>query len=231
MRRKREYPDGNIPPREIRKAFSRDQLAEVGAVVLAWNHLEVALDSVLESAWWLPDLYTHEVIGRIHGIDGKIALARIASTDVFLSFDPSDADAIKVALDGAAECKRLRDSVAHARTTIVGKKDVVLTTGGRGQSFDLLFSAEILARVADQIDLVTSELLVLSVLYAFQLAITDDESGGADPEIQSLQQDAQEHMARLRQLQKRRLSLPPLPPFPEEPRDQLSSGWTPKGQA
>src|ERR1700732_4274106 len=59
--------------RDVKQDFSRDQLAAVGAVTLAFNELQSTMEAMLQVSTGIPEWLFSEVGSRIHGLDGKIA--------------------------------------------------------------------------------------------------------------------------------------------------------------
>jgi len=121
------------PADSVRDALTRSQLTEVGAVVIAWNHLEFNIDNIIEYGLSLPEFIADDVIGRIHGMDGKIAIIRLMATDVCLVFSASMRKRIDSTMSAVGECKNARDAVAHARAMSHGAPHITQTSGGRGK--------------------------------------------------------------------------------------------------
>jgi len=62
--------------RAIKQDFSKDQLAAVGAVTLAFNELQSCLELMLRASTNIGDWLFVEVSSRINGLDGKTAIIK-----------------------------------------------------------------------------------------------------------------------------------------------------------
>lgn len=220
MKRVKHNAHFGVPAGSVRDVFTRSQLAEVGAVVLAWNHLELRLDQSIGYGLELPELIEHEVVGRLHGIDGKIAIVRLLAGRGHLTLSSAVHKRIDSTMSAVTGCKTYRDAVAHARSVNSKVGHIVETSGARGKMFDLLFTPDALSLLAKRIEAVSDEVSDIEMIFTFRAAMfrmwdarTD---GSLDQDIRLLGQDVQRYAARLRRHQKRRLSLPPLPAFPQE---------------
>ena len=72
----------------VREVLREERLQAIGAIMLAWNWIEGAIDTSLAVALELhPDMWT-DITSRINGMDGKIAILkaseRLLSKQVFL---------------------------------------------------------------------------------------------------------------------------------------------------
>lgn len=224
MKRPSAIQSLGFPAGSIRDVFTRSQLAEVGAVVLAWNHLELYLDQAIGMGLSFPELIQHEITGRIHGVDGKIAIMHLMISSYCLVFSNSIRKRVESTMSAVGECKTYRDAVAHARAVHGKVGPIVETSGARGKMFDLLFTPEALALLARRIEAVSDEVSDLSMLCNYKTAIMSfhevNRDGSHDKDIRSLEEDFQRHAGQFRRHQKRRLSLPQLPAFPKTRQDR-----------
>ena len=62
---------------DVRKDLTENQLAWIGSVALSYNEAETIVDLLLDICLSLGNL-SHDVIGRINGIEGKVELAKLA---------------------------------------------------------------------------------------------------------------------------------------------------------
>src|ERR1700693_1991484 len=78
-RMKRPRPEGAKRGRDvddIKQAYTKEQLAEIGAIALTWNQVDAFIDWLLLISLKLPPLSWLDVAKRINGMDGKLHILR-----------------------------------------------------------------------------------------------------------------------------------------------------------
>src|ERR1700730_12234750 len=139
-------------PFDIRKELSKEQLAALGAVALAWNDVEAMIDVLLCVVSGLHYRMWREFTTRINGIDGKFALIKAAMRDRFGFREDSkmlrDFDST---LDVAAQYRKYRDTIIHSRIIDTAQgigemtirrdrlEEILLTAGALNNLYDKLF--------------------------------------------------------------------------------------------
>jgi len=200
---------------DIKKDFSNEQLAGIGAVAMAWNEVEYLLDIMLYSALALPSAHWLDVVTRINGIEGKLEILR-----QFIARNrriAADAAAVmKQSMDDAGLYKTFRDAVVHAR--------VFNAPAGIGQRIErqakisqVILTREALDGFYDRLVLLRREfqgiLAVFDILRAFR--VTRSSPALIDPRTTQSLPTAQAWMVQVQAHQSQRLFLPPLPKFPD----------------
>lgn len=218
MKRRLERPTFNFPVERVRGVLSVGQLAGVGAVAIAWNNLEVALDYAIAYGLALPEVSRHEITGRLHGVDGKIAIARLIHGETCLALPRDVCISIDSTLSAVGECKVHRDAVVHAKALHGRTGDVLESSGGRGRALEILFTAKALSYLLRRTEAVCREMTNVCLLFDFGASISAIRLHRpqlvSDLDLQLLERDFQLHARKLRQHQKERASLPKLPAFP-----------------
>ena len=196
------------------------RLQAIGAISLAWNWLEGAVDTALCTALELhPDLWL-ELTGRINGMDAKLGIIR---ESLRLNCEGSMSAGwllmMRRALNAIESHKKLRDGVIHVRL-LDPQAAVADTPARKGYLDEVLVSQEALDGLYQRLKLLAMEANSLSGFFAnLWLASNAEEQ---ETRLQAADTIRRE-MARLQDLQTERESLPPLPEFPEPPQAQPSS--------
>jgi hypothetical protein len=218
MKRRQPTTSGKLAgasTEDIKKDFSNDQLAGIGAAAMAWNEVEYLLDVMLYSALALPSLHWLDLVTRINGIDGKLELLRqCVAKDRRIAADA--AAVMKQSLDDAGLYKTYRDAVIHAR--------MFNAPAGIGQRIErqakisqVILTKDALEGFYDRLVLLRRELqgilAVFDILRTFR--VNRPVPVLIDPRTTQFSPTAQAWMIRVQEHQKQRLSLPPLPEFPD----------------
>jgi hypothetical protein len=187
-----------------------DRLKLIGAIILAWNWTEGALDTSLAIALELhPDMWV-EVTSRFSGLDEKTALLKRYST-LFAQPDEQTLP-IRKALNAFENLKKYRDGVVHARV-IDPNSDTADTAQRKGRTDEVLVSRDALNWLYDQLSVLRREMdEVVSFFYYRWLATTTKSNN----KRQQALRDFQDTLVRLRGYQEQREYLPPPPVFPEQ---------------
>jgi hypothetical protein len=198
--------------------FSKDQLAGIGAVAMAYNAAEKPINDMVRIGWRIT-FDADELLTRIGGVDGKIHLVKHAARAVGMWPELQAALAQSLGASGFEQLKKYRDGVIHARmwdyTRAVG-----LVVERRARVSQVLLSVPALTGLAARLECMTSELEALRTAYREFIFKMDAEN---DQQRELCEAEFRAAMARYEQHLNQRLSLPPLPKFPEEP--PASRNW------
>jgi hypothetical protein len=197
---------------DIKKEIPERQLAAIGALALAFNEVEAALDRLFFVVTELTEPLQLEVSTRIGGLDGKRPITKKGAAQ-FL--DAADLRQLEELLgDGVfGQLKDYRDGVIHARhvnaVTGVGVK-----IDRRAKVFDYLVSRHALEAaykilVAMRAELDEAVSLVQGIKELKQI-------GSDDPNRARLEAEIAACRSRFQNCCTERLALPPLPEFPSE---------------
>jgi hypothetical protein len=118
-RMRRPQPEGARPTGQyeddIKKAYSAEQLREIGAIALTWNQVDALIDFLLLVTLKLaPHVWLH-VAKRINGMDGKLEILRLHANHSEILTDDAKA-CIGLSLDAVGEYKGYRDAIVHSHT-------------------------------------------------------------------------------------------------------------------
>jgi hypothetical protein len=190
------------------------RLQLIGAITLAWNWIDGAVDATLGVALELhPDMWV-QVTSRINGMDGKIALLKVALGLQGYPPLPDGTDpAIRKTLGAIETNKRLRDGIIHAR--LIHPEEIIADSAHRrGMTDEVLLSEDALSSLYNLLSLLVREVDQLVILYYYRWRLSEESEeeprqllAGAFLQARALYLD----------LQKKREELPPLPEFPDPP--------------
>jgi hypothetical protein len=103
---RKQPPDAKPGKRVVdpKEAYTAEQLAEVGAIVLMWNQIETHLDWIVYNVLHPPIEVMWDTVRRISGVRAKLELLRLyAERSDILNDDANQA--IKITRDGISEYK------------------------------------------------------------------------------------------------------------------------------
>lgn len=200
--------------------LTTEQLSYIGAIALLYNDLEATIDWMCAVALRL-QIRREELTTRINGIEGKIALIKIAARN--WGFDDGEATYLADVLGdgGFGLMKKWRDAVIHAQV-LDARSGVGKVTERKGKVSEVLLSLDALTGFYMRLDLMRIELtalrgilsrkqeLALQELREFEFELDDQDK-------EQLEQGIQDDWAQARSHRTQRQSLPPIPEFPEEP--------------
>lgn len=202
-------------PFNIKEGITEQRLALFGAVTLAWNDLEGALDTALGLSLELPEPMWVEVTSRINGFDGKCSLLKQCAKIVHQM--PEDhLGPIADTLGAAMENKKYRDAVIHAK--ILDPDSITAPTFERkGNVGEVVVTEEALDCLYERLGWIRAEIDVIVNLFGY-LAICNDRMAGehSEDEKKSALKGLKACIPLLQDRQRRRKDLPPLPKIPEE---------------
>ncbi len=210
--RSKHTPKATYQIVDIKKEIPEKQLATLGAMALAFNEAEAALDRLFFTVTDLTDALQLEVSTRIGGLDGKVEIVKKGAAQFF-----TDTELLHLQeLLGAGvfgNLKDYRDGVIHARhlnpATGVGTK-----VDRRAQVFDYLVKENALNAAYDLLVAVRKELDESVILVQGIKAL--NVLAGDDPNREQLEAKLKASRSQFQLYQSERLGLPPLPEFPSE---------------
>jgi hypothetical protein len=114
--------DLNLRPKriefDIKKAYTQEQLSEVGAIALIWNQIEATIEFLLfivvdppSGAAGFPVWL--EILKRLNSLDGMIDILRLQSDENEILDDVAK-KVIKTALDAVLEYRTYRNGIVHS---------------------------------------------------------------------------------------------------------------------
>ena len=197
---------------DIKKEIPETQLAAIGALALAFNEVEAALDRLFFVVTELTEPLRLEVSTRIGGLDGKVPII-LKGASQFLN--ETELRQLQIILGEGVfgELKDYRDGVIHARhvNAIPG---VGVKVDRRAKVFDYLVEEtslnvayNLLVAIRKEIDEAVT--LVQGCKSLKQIASDDQDKSQFEAELAACR-------SRFQQCHTERLALPPLPAFPSE---------------
>jgi hypothetical protein len=215
----RKQPPDSKPGRRVedpKEAYTAEQLAEVGAIILIWNQIETFVDFLIYVTIRPPVFMVWDLPRRIRGASAKVELLRLfADRSDILNDDAREA--IKITLDGVLEYKSYRDNIAHSVPYDIDK-GIAHTFKSGTDMVQTLVTMDALRGLYSRLKMLLDELRDVDMLYRLAdergaYAVYPDEP---DPVGRRRTRDVPLQAARLLECQKSRLSLLPLPRFPDE---------------
>ncbi len=113
-----------IPPKDLRlhpkrmefdpkKAYQKQQLAELGAISIVWNQLEAQIDYLGSHILFRSSPFRVVLeVNKTVGLSGKIALLRTAASQAKILDEPAK-KCVDIAFRGVAEYRTYRNAVIH----------------------------------------------------------------------------------------------------------------------
>jgi hypothetical protein len=225
-RMSRKQPKTSRPGRRVedpKKAYTFEQLAEVGAIALIWNQIDNFLDWLLHIALKTPLMLHWEIARRIRGSYAKVELLRIAAARAKILTDEAR-ECIKYTLDGVVECNRHRDNIIHSMPYDLDK-GIAHAFKHHTDMVQTLVTEGALTGLYQRMKLILDELREVDLLYR----LADEEGAKAvypeirDPIARRYTRDVPLQTAQTRARQKARKALPPLPKFPDEDHESIEA--------
>lgn len=213
MRRKGPPIDEHpIKQYEIHTDIEVERLAAIGALTLAWNDLEGAVDGAAGLSLMLVEPLWVEVTSRINGFDGKIAIIK-QGLNINFKLPANHARTIATTLGAAETHKRLRDGIIHAMI-LDPTAAVAPTIQRKGRTDEVLVTLPAIQALYERIVMLRGELDVV-VWFLANMSMYHGRPLPTSPaeKKRSLAQ-VQRCMPLLAHRQKKREALPPLPDFP-----------------
>ncbi len=212
----------------IKKAYSKEQLSEIGAIALIWNQIDEFINFLLMIALNIPLNVWMEVAKRINGMDGKLAILQLRA-DRSRILSPEAKACIKLSLDAVAEYKKYRDAIVHSVPFDV-ERGITQRFDSRAKISQILLTIDALSAFYQRLELLLAELPEIDLLFrlADEVALRRSIVRGSvsDPLKLRRERDVPVQTIRAQEHQKKRLSLPPLPEFPDESLTPPTEGAT-----
>ena len=195
-------------------AFSKDQLAWIGAAVMAYNDAETNLQDAFTNCADFP-FNSNDLVLRI-GI-GNLPTLVLDAVKRIVDDKKIHALAQRTLIDdgGFTQLKTYRDGIVHAR--LWDMHSAIAVTPNKGKPDSVLLSSKALEGVYHRLQLIVDELLEITTIISCSRSLkqTDVQTEARLAQHkEQLAQSIQAATVRLIQLQKRRRSLPSLPAFP-----------------
>jgi hypothetical protein len=219
MRRRSTDPHRTYQEYDFLNDVAPEKLQLIGAISLAWNWLEGAIDAALGMALELhPDMWL-EVSGRVNGMDAKLGIIR-ASVRLFDDALPKQTQInVKQTLTAVEGLKKLRDGVIHVRLTDPNA-EVADTPQRRTNVDEVLISIDALQGLYDRLNLLAKEANEVAVYFKERWLIMHTAS---DDTRKQAAASFRQSTTLLQELQTQRAALPPLPEFPDPHQAQSDS--------
>ena len=158
---KRRVTQRRYGPRahDIKKELSREQLAALGAVALAWNDVEAMIDVLLCVVMSTPHKLWRELTTRINGIEGKFSIIKTCIKDRF-GINGGLFDDIVDTLSAAAQYRGYRDTIVHSRV-VDTKNSIAEMRFRRDKQEEVLLTADALNNLYDRLLCIRDEAMHL----------------------------------------------------------------------
>jgi hypothetical protein len=193
--------------------FTKDQLAGIGHVAMAYNEAEERLYNLFGIAAGLRGHMLPEVFTRIGGIDGVVAIILRGAEEAGLAAREMEALQETLGQGAFSKYKTYRDAVVHARA-FNAPAGIGYRLERRAKPQEVLMTAEALETLALHLTYLSYEIAYFDEIFVMrqeQASLAPD-----DLERASLAAEFPEWLVRFRDCRKKRLALPPLPEFPTE---------------
>jgi uncharacterized short protein YbdD (DUF466 family) len=157
-----------------------------------------------------------EISSRINGFDGKIAAIRRALKTT-VEIERKDYIAAANTLAAVENYKKYRDAVAHIKI-FHPDSEVAPSFTRRGKITEVLITKEALDALYKSLEVVDQEMnkVVEMIFYRVRFNNRLQPSKLSEDDKQQFVAGYESALARVRELQAKRDTLPPLPEFPEE---------------
>ena len=195
-----------------RDNFTREQLAEIGAVAMTYNDVEAGLHRLFGNAVKFRGSY-YEISTRINGTEGLIAIIKHVAEKS--KFPDEDLRTLDFTLSSFTEIKSHRNAIVHSviRSTALGTG---VMRGSRNQFTIVLLTVKALSGVVDRLEQIKSELDLFHKIFSCRHRLTYGEVSD-DGHRERMLQAIQDANSEVLQYQNHRRSLPPLPTLPDAP--------------
>jgi hypothetical protein len=193
--------------------FTKDQLAGIGHVAMAYNEVEERLYNLFGIATGLSGRMLAEVFTRIGGIDGVVAIICHGGEKAGLS--PAEMEALRETLGEGAfgKYKKSRDAVVHARS-FNAPAGIGYRLERRAKAQEVLLTAEALEILAKHLTCLVYEISHFDDILVDRQGIISLPLD--DPTRAEFENYALEWRTRFQDCRNERLGLPSLPDFPTE---------------
>jgi hypothetical protein len=204
-----------------KKAYQKKQLAELGAISIAWNQVEGQIDHIGSQILFRKSpFYVWLELNDVVGLTGKLRLIRACVSHAEILDEPAKR-CIETALQGVSDYRAYRNAVIHHHI-YDHKKGIAGFIAENGKAYQVLVTFEALSGLYKRIELLKNEVSQLAPLLMMEatpdlIRIHDPKTG--HPELdqrKALRERAVPQATKeVLRYQTERLSLPPLPLFPD----------------
>jgi hypothetical protein len=197
-----------------------NRLEAIGAIALAWNWIEGAIDTCVAMALEIhPDMWV-DVTSRINGMDGKTAiLKKCLPLEGYPQLSSETQLPIRKTINAVERYKKLRDGIIHAR--LIHPDAIIADTAQRkGLTDEVLLSEMALMILYRHLQDLAEEVDWLVMIFYYRHRASER---ALEDERQQNEEHLRQSLALHHQAQTTREGLPPLPEFPDEPQEPLGS--------
>jgi hypothetical protein len=220
-RMSRPQPPESKPSRrstDPKADYSKEQLAEIGAIAIVWNHIDDFVDWLLQICLGGPIALMWAVGRSIGSVEAKLDLLTLAASRSRILNDEARA-CIGDSFSAIKKYKTYRDRIVHSVPYNVDL-GIAHSMDRKAKMHQSLVTIEALSALYERMKLLLDELPEIDLLFRLS-----DEEGArkvyqanpVDPIARRRDHDVSWQTAKCRERQNVRLSLPPLPFFPDEP--------------
>jgi hypothetical protein len=206
---------------DIKKAYSPDQLREVGAIALIWNQIEASIHWILFVAAEPKNTLSVKLAGQTRSVKYDIDLLRSYFNENDILSQQAK-DTIKQTFDAVLEYSTYRNAIVHSFAFDHAKGIAQFIDPSR-EVWQILVTIEALTAFYDRLVILKNELREVDMFSRIaqgprRITVLNDQTHLLEPDQpKALREKAvPEQTAKLLLHQKERLSLPPLPKFPDE---------------
>jgi hypothetical protein len=197
-------------------AYTKEQLAEIGAIALVWNHVNDFVDWLLHICLGSPMSILWALGRSIGSVERKLDLLTLVASRSHILNDEAR-ECIRISFSAILEYQKYRDHIVHSTPYNVDL-GIAHSMDRRANPRQSLVTMEALSALYERMKILLDELPEIDLL--FRLSSEDGARqvywNTEDP-VARRRNDVPWQVARCRERQKIRLDLPPLPHFPEEP--------------
>jgi len=211
---------------DIKKAYTQEQLTEIGAITLIWNQITAFITFLLyvvvdPSSSTASSYVWSEILKRLNNLDETIAILCSRSEESDILNDDAK-KAIRLALDAVLEYRRYRNGIVHS-SVFDHEKGIAQYIDSNKTVWQILLTKEALTAFYERLVILKDELRAIDALYRIsqgsrRVTRMNDKTGQPEPDQPKAlrEKSVPEQTARVLIYQGKRLALKPLPKFPDE---------------
>lgn len=215
-RKQLEHSRPGRRPIDPKDAYNTEQLAEIGAIALIWNHIDDFVDWLVHICLGSPIALLWAAGRSIGSIEAKLELLKLGASRSHV-LDDAARECIDSSFAAIKEYKKYRDRIIHS-VPYNADLGIAHSMDRRANLTQSLVTHEALSSLYSRMKILLEELPEIDLL--FRLSNERDAKlvypGVADPVARRRYHDVPIQTARCHERQKIRLALPPLPVFPDE---------------
>ena len=195
--------------------YTKEQLAEIGAIAIVWNHIDSFVDWLLHICLGGPISLMWAVGRSIGSVEAKLDLLTLAASQSRILDDEARA-CISDSLSAIKEYKTYRDRIVHS-VSYNADLGIAHWTDRKAKMHQSLVTIEALSALYERMKLLLDELPEIDLLFRLsneEQAHKVYKTNTADPIARRRDNDIPWQTKRCRERQNLRHSLPLLPFFP-----------------